>query len=177
MALILTSNLRSGRPGSRERPEAGVLSRWRASTEGSAGARADRSAPRGKHRAQRVSLPETVAESALHHPFYSPRASLTPSYQSQADVMLLIASRENWPEEGGGGPRAGLRVGGDLGLVMQVREGAVTERPARLARPGHTHTPALSLHIRPGVARAHRQPCVFVAACSRHEPMVPKPAA
>lgn len=62
-------------------------------------------------------------------------------------------------------------------LVMQVREGAVTARPARLARPGHTHPPALYLHIRPGAARAHRQMCVFAAACSRHEPMVPKPAA
>lgn len=103
MALMLTSSLRSGRPGSRERPEAGGVSSRRASTKDSAGARAGRQAPRGKHRAQRASLSETVAGSALHHPFYSPglgKASLTPGYQSQADVMLLIASRESRPEEG-----------------------------------------------------------------------------
>lgn len=63
------SSLRSGRPGSRERLEAGGLSRRQASAKDSAGALVDRSAPPGKHGAQRVSLSETVTGSALHHPF------------------------------------------------------------------------------------------------------------
>lgn len=66
---MLTSSLRSGRPGSRERLEAGGLSRRRVSAVDCAGARVGRSAPPGKYRARRVSLSETVAGSALHHPF------------------------------------------------------------------------------------------------------------
>lgn len=69
VVLMLTSSLRSGRPGSRERLEAGDLSRRQASAKDSAGARVGRSVPPGKHRAQRVSLSETVTGSALHHPF------------------------------------------------------------------------------------------------------------
>lgn len=69
VVLMLTSSLRSGRPGSRERLEAGGLSRRQASAKDSAGARVGRSAPPGKHRAPRVSLSETVTGSALHHPF------------------------------------------------------------------------------------------------------------
>lgn len=43
-------------------------------------------------------LRATVAGGALHHPFYSPRAGGAPNtlgYQSQADVMLLMASPAN----------------------------------------------------------------------------------
>lgn len=69
VVLMLTSSFHSGRPGSRERLEAGDLSRGQASAKDSAGARVGRSAPLGKHRALRVSLSETVTGSALHHPF------------------------------------------------------------------------------------------------------------
>lgn len=73
-----------------------------ASTEGlTTGARAGGSAgaaAQGERCAVRASLRATVAGSALHHPFYSPRAGGAPNtlgYQSQADVMLLIASPAN----------------------------------------------------------------------------------
>lgn len=65
---------------------------------------------------------------------------------------------------------------GEVGLVMQAAGGAGWGGLTSLAR-WCTHRPARPLHIGPGVAQAGRQMCVLAAACSRHEPMAPKPAA
>lgn len=71
------------------------------------------------------------------------------------------------------GPK-GEAKGGGTGDASSGRSRSSGAPPASCSR---THTRPPSLHIRTGAVRAGRQMCVLAAACSRHEPMVPKPAA